>query len=129
MTETKGKVQPKTPPAKPFVAPPTYVGMPCYWRHGLADPATVPEGGEISAFVTEVCGNGRVRLAVLNVDNSTFTVHDDPVPHFSDPAARRITESDPDAGTWYENQNVLTIKEISAVRELLASFAAKPAAG
>src|SRR6516162_5883325 len=112
MTETKGKVQPKTPPAKPFVAPPTYVGMQCYWRHGLADPATIEPGTEISAFVTEVCGNGRVRLAVLNVDNSTFSVHDDPVAHKDDPAARRMVESDPDAGTWYENPNVLTPNEV-----------------
>src|SRR4051812_2432180 len=104
MTKDKPKVQ---APAKPFEPPHSYVGMPVFWRHGLADPSAVTVGQETSAFVTEVCGNGRVRLAVLSVDNSQFAVHDDPVPHKDDPAARRITETDPDAGTWYENPNLL----------------------
>lgn len=118
--------QVKKPEAPKFVPPEAYVGQGVYWHHGNS----AAEGSNpILAIVTEVCGSGRVRLAILSVDSATFTAPDDPVVHKNDPAATRIVESDPDAGIWEENPNTLTSAEVQDIRALLADFTSnKPSA-
>lgn len=114
-----------------FVAPEISVGSIVIWSHGSAakkDSETDEAGsGGNLAIVTEALSNGRCRLAVLATDNTQFTVPEDPVPHASDPFARRIIESDPDAGVWSECPTQLNAAEVATLRAMIAEFVSRQA--
>lgn len=108
-----------------FVPPKTWVGQTVYWHHGSTINLESPN--PVTAIVTQVCGGGRVRLAIIAVDNTGFNAPDDPVPYKGDPAARRLVENDPDSGVWEECPAVLTPGEVDTIRSIIKEFGAKPA--
>lgn len=96
------KPKASTAPVMAWMPPKPHVNQRVYWHHGQSWKEAAAENKPTAAIVTEVCGGGRVRLAILMVDSVQFIAPDDPVPHKSDPNVERFIMGDPDAGVWEE---------------------------
>lgn len=107
--------------------PQSYVGQVVHWKHGKETSAAASP-----AIVTEV-HPGSLRLAIINPDQTTMTVLEDPSLHRDDPKLAERLADDPDQGFWehiseatLDSQRVAELEdEVSTLKDKVNSLLAE----
>ena len=109
-------------PDKPAWTPPAVdIGDIVLFHHGRNSSSADPNL-PMASVVTEVCGNGRLKLCPIEKDAVGFKYMEDAVCHKNDPQREWLLSLNPDNGYWDHRPGHLLAHEVAHLRKLMTDM-------